>query len=192
MSCCQSLESATSWIDWAKAAPLNIFDLIADAKLGGTTGVYENATDFASQTWAATPIIYAGNPSVTTLHTDNQQMVADATMWNMQHLTRNSSSTLPLPLQKVIFLRGGTEWEMTIPLSIAATLTKVEIGFRDNAGTRGDGQATYPVISFTGSFTGPVDLKVVLKQFGNFSMLIWGKTAAPVYSTFESEWIVVP
>jgi hypothetical protein len=110
----------------------------------------------------------------------------------MQHLTRNVASTLPIPLQKVIFLRGGTEWAMTIPLTITGTLTKIELGFRDNAGTRGDSQGSYPVVSWTGSFTGNVDLVVTLKQMGNFPMILWGKTGAPVYSTTEQEWIVVP
>jgi hypothetical protein len=197
MSCCQSVETSNSWIQWQKADPVNILDLIANATLNGIAGTYENATDFASQTWAATPISYTGSslPTCTTLHTDDQQMVADAEQWNMQHLTRNTAATLPTPLQKVIFLRGGTSWEMSIPITLSSTLTKLELGLRDNAGTRGDGQSTYPVISFANGgtgFNGAITLDVTLKQFGNFSLLLWGKTAAPAYSTFEMEWIIVP
>lgn len=177
---------------------MNILDLIAKATLNGITGVYENATDFASQTWSATSAIaYDGSltPDVRTVHTDDMQMVADAEQWNMQHVTRNVASTLPIPLRKVIFVRVGLEWEMRIPITITGTLTKVELGFRDDAGTRGDGQGTYPVITFDNGgsgFTGSMYLVVTLKQMGNFSMLFWGKTAAPVYSTFEMEWIAVP
>jgi hypothetical protein len=177
---------------------MNILDLIAKATLNGITGTYENATDFASQTWSATSAIaYTGTalPEVKTVHTDDYQMVADAEQWNMQHVTRNVAATLPIPLQKVIFVRAGLEWEMRIPITITGTLTKVELGFRDNAGTRGDGQATYPVITFENGvtgFTGAMYLVVTLKQLGNFSMLLWGKTSAPVYSTMEMEWIAVP
>ena len=198
MSCCQSIETSNSWIQWQKASPMNILDLIANATLNGVTGVYEKATDFASQTWSSTSAIaYDGSvlPDVKTLHTDDMQMVADAAQWNMQHVTRNVASTLPIPLRKVIFVRSGLQWEMRIPLSITGTLTKVELGFRDSAGTRGDGQGTYPVITFENGvtgFTGSMYLVVTLKQLGNFAMLLWGKTSAPVYSTFEMEWIAVP
>lgn len=196
MGCCQSIETANSWIQWQKATPVSILDLVANAKLNNITGIYSNESDFATQTWAASPITYQGTtlPTCSTLHTDNQQMVANAEQWNMQHLTRNVASTLAIPLQKVIFLRGGTHWQMTIPLNLSATLQKVELGFRDNAGTRGDGQSTYPVITFTNGgtgFSGNINLVVTLKQMGNFSMLLWGTTGA-AFSTFESEWIIVP
>ncbi|HET6511791.1 MAG TPA: hypothetical protein VFH43_06335 [Candidatus Kapabacteria bacterium] len=198
MSCCQSIDTANSWIQWIKASPINILDLIAKAELNGIVGTYENATDFASQTWSATSAIaFDGSllPDCQTVHTDDMQMVADAEQWNMQHVTRNVAATLPIPLRKVIFLRSGLQWEMRIPLSITGTLTKVELSLRDNAGTRGDGQASYPVITFENGgtgFTGSMYLTITLKQLGNFPMIMWGKTSAPVYSTFEMEWIAVP
>jgi hypothetical protein len=77
------------------------------------------------------------------------------------------------------------------------TYTDIQLSFRDNAASSGDfsggSTGSIPVASFAGNFTGAVDLKVVLKQFGRFSMMLVLKdNGSGNYSTFEMEWNIVP
>jgi len=182
---------ATDWNEWSRSTPQNPTDVIAYAELGGTVGVPSFSTNFASAagTWSASPFSINGTPTVSANGSDNLQNVADAKQWNFDHLTRNSSSSLALPLQKSIFVRPGTDWLMAIPLGLGgSTYTELQLSFLDNAGTSGDAQGTIPVITFTGSFTGSVTLNVTLKVPGNYRVGLWAKSGS-TYSMFDMQWI---
>ncbi len=195
MSChCNEPSVITSWIDWQNQIPRNPQDFIARAKIGGAIGAYVNSTSFHtySGTIIASPFAYNGDPTCAALGTDSLQNVADAAQWNFGHITRNSGATLAPPLAKVIFLRAGTDWEMSIPLNLGgATYNELELRYRDNAGTRGDYAGTVPVIAFQGIFTGSQTLAVTLKNTGRVSMGLRGIDQSGNWSMFEMEWIVV-
>jgi hypothetical protein len=190
--CCAPTGSAQSWIDWQHAGPSDPRSLIVNASLASNAGTYLNSTNFNTGTFAPSIVaIQSGkSPSCTALESDNLGMVANAAQWNFQRITANTSATLAPPLLKVIFLRVGTQWQMTIPLSFgASTFTDVQLSFRDNAGTRGDSQATWPVIDFSGSFTGNVNLTLTVTTAGRFSMLLRCDTGAAV-QMYETEWVI--
>jgi hypothetical protein len=106
--------------------------------------------------------------------------------------TRNSDSTLALPLKKVIFLRGGTQWNMSFQIEFVGEPGEdVMLTFRDNYGTRGDAQGTIPVISFPGTQSGVKTLNLTLKTLGRVSMGIIA-TFSGMNTMLESEWVVVP
>jgi hypothetical protein len=175
--------------------PLNPIDVIANAALGPTPGVFLNSSTFVtSGSWTASTLAVASTPNCSALGLDNLQMVADANQWNMQHLTYNGASTVALPLRKLLFLRGGTEWQMNIPLNFGAgSYPDIQISFRDNAATRGDYRGQIPVISFTGpGFSGNVSLQLTLKQYGHMIMGIRTIDSGGNYAMYESEWIIVP
>ncbi|MEP7218618.1 MAG: hypothetical protein ABI876_06855 [Bacteroidota bacterium] len=196
MGCnCNSPEMVASWIDWANAEPQSPLDLIANATLNGTQGVFARSSNYWNPgSWysGGNPFTLANSPTCVALGTDSQQKIADAAQWNMQHLTANTTGAPPL--RKVIFLRGGLDWEMHIPLAFgASTYVIAELSMRDNAGTRGDSQGTVPVISFSSaSYTGNVSLNVTLKGFGRTAMGLVVKDNAGNWSMYESEWIIVP
>lgn len=196
MNCsCNPTSAITSWIDWQSQSPQSPLDLIARAKFGGSVGAYANSTTFSTSTGTiiTSPFVYNGTPVCSALGTDNLQRVADADQWNFSHLTRNSSATLAPPLAKVIFLRGGADWEMSIPINFGgATYNDLQLSFRDNAGTRGDFAGTVPVIAFSGIYTGAQTLTVTLKSFGRMSMGLRTIDQSANWSMFEMEWIVVP
>ncbi len=101
--------------------------------------------------------------------------------------------TLAPPPAKVIFLRGGPAWEMSIPINFGgATYNDLQLSFRDNAGTRGDYAGTVPVIAFQGLFTGAQTLSVTLKSPGRISMGLRSIDLSGNWSMFEMEWIIVP
>lgn len=195
MGCnCNGSENITSWIDWQNQQPQNPLDLIARVKIGGTVGSYVNSTTFSTSTGTiiTSPFTYNGTPTCSALGTDSLQRVADADQWNFSHLTRNSSATLAPPLTKVIFLRGGTDWEMSIPINFGgATYNDLQLSFRDNAGTRGDFAGTVPAIMFQGLFTGSQTLVVTLKSFGHVSIGLRAIDGSANWNMFEMEWIIV-
>jgi hypothetical protein len=167
-------------------------DLVKNATLGGVAGTFVNSTNYATAATASTVVLKSGSiPMVTALETDNLLMVAEAAQWNFQHLTANQAGTLVPVLAKVIFLRFGS-YLNDIALDFgASTYPNVQLGYRDNAGTRGDAQATFPVVQFAGSFTGTVHLQLTLNAPGRFFMGLRCDTGAAA-SMYESEWISVP
>ncbi|MEO5929807.1 MAG: hypothetical protein ABIR47_07735 [Candidatus Kapaibacterium sp.] len=196
MSCnCNSSDSVLSWIDWSNVEPQNPLDLIANATLNGVQGTFARSSNYWNpSSWYSpgNPFTLANSPFCVALGTDSQQNIVDAAQWNMQHI--NANTTGAPPLRKVIFLRGGLNWEMHIPLAFgASTYIVTELSFRDNAGTRGDNQGTVPVISFSSaSYTGNNTLNVTLKDFGRTVMGLLVKDNAGNFSMYESEWIIVP
>ncbi|HET7152621.1 MAG TPA: Ig-like domain-containing protein, partial [Candidatus Kapabacteria bacterium] len=154
-------------------------------ELPSGTGTPGSSFSFQFQVVAAAVTYYPGavvggwNPTLFTLQsaplcsalgTDNLQSVANANQWNAMHRTANLATNPALV--NTIFLRGGLFWKMAIPLNLGSlSYPSIQIGFRNNAGTRGDCQGTYPVISFAQrNYTGSVTLNVTLKQLGEFVM----------------------
>src|SRR5262249_13419432 len=151
------MNGLNSWIDWRNMMPRDPLEVIANATFKAAVGTYTNSTTYITvpTSWATHSITYNTAPTVSALETDNQQMVADAAQWNFQHQTRSPSfSTLALALQRVAFVRGGTQWANTIQLianGVTGPLDDWQLSFLDNAGTRGDAQGTVPVFSFGAS-----------------------------------------
>lgn len=164
-----------SWYDLQDATPKNPFDVIAYADLGGTLGQFDYSSNFLnpSGTWVATPITVQDGGDCQAWESDNQQKVGDAVMWSQQHQVTNAATDLAIPLRKMIFLRGGTEWQMRIPLNFALGIDSLQLSFLDNGATRGDNQGTVPVIRFDPGASyvpGLYVLTVTLKNFGAVSM----------------------
>lgn len=165
------------------------------ANITGTTTAFALSGTFLRSTWITSPFSAGlAVPACAALGTDDLQKVADAQQWNFQHLTAKLDATVPPPLKKLLFLRGGVQWKNQITLTLGgATYNDLQLSFRDNAATRGDAQGTIPVISFTGgNLTGSITLEVVLKQFGRFKMGLRAIDGSSNNSMFEMDWVVVP
>ena len=182
-----------SWNDLASICPQDPRSLIADSTIAGTTGTLYNSSTYASQTWAATPLSILSDPKISALETDNKQKVADADQWQFSHLTWNDSTNLAKPLQKVVFLRGGTDWLNTLSFDFGGTaIEEVQISFLNNASTRGDKQGTIPVIRWTDqTLSGTASVTLVLKRFGQFTLGIWTYDGTN-YAMYELIIISVP
>jgi hypothetical protein len=186
-----------SWYDLQNMTPKNPLDLIAFSSLGGITGQLINSTDFANAPGTTSRIsISTGTVPVCDANgDDDEKKKAEASQWNMSHLTRYATAgTIPPSLNRLLFMRGGLEWKMTISLSFAANCSGVELSFLMNAATRGDAQGTIPVISFPGSFTSaaPYNLIVTLREFGQVRMGIRALDGSSNSAMFEMEWVMVP
>lgn len=97
-----------------------------------------------------------------------------------------------LPLKKVIFLRGGTQWNMSFQIEfVGESGEDITLTFRDNCSTRGDAQGTIPVISFPSPQSGTKTLNLTLKTFGRVSMGVVA-TFSGMNTMLESEWVIVP
>ncbi len=143
--------------------------------------------------WKTSLISIAGVPACIALELTNAQMIADAAQWNFDHLAANTSSNLAPPLPNRLYLRGGTQWRMDIPLNVGYIgYSELLISLLTNAATRGDCQGTVPAILFNArTYTGQVTLRVTLKKFGNFMIGIRGKDVNNYYSMYNSTWYVV-
>lgn len=188
--------SVQSWYDLPVQTPADPRILIANASLGTLQGTFVRATNFTASTWVASPFALNGTVTCASLHSDDALTVADAAQWNFAHQGANVAATNALPLRKVIFLRGGTEWEMSVGIDLGGlNYTDLMLSFRDNAATPGDftggGQGTIPAIRFVGILTGVQTLKVSLKMLGTFTMAIKALETTN-NSLFEMEWVVVP
>lgn len=189
--CSCSNEPITSWISWENTPPTNPLNLLANAMIG-SAGTFDRIA-LPTVPVTPSPIVITANPKCSALGSDNLQRVADADQWNFSHQTASVVPTTPLPLQKVIFLRGGTDWQMAIDLDFGvAPMNDVHLTYRDNYGTRGDAQGTIPVIFWSGPISGAQILKVTLNpRAGRVNMAIGGKLGStPTF--FEMEWIIVP
>ncbi len=134
MACgCNTPEMIQSWIQWEKTTPKNPLELIANVAFSGPiAGTYANSTTYNNAgggSWATAieSFPYSGDPVCVTLATDKQEMVANAEQWNFDHVTRDSSSSLPPTLHDVVFPRGGVLWEMQIPMDFGANTYDLEL-----------------------------------------------------------------
>ncbi len=196
MSCGCNAGPVISWYDLQNTAPKSPFDLIANAYIGGNQGEFAYSTTFVDPpggVWTPSPITYLQEATCIALESDNQLMVADANQWNFRHQTVNLASDLAPPLQKVIYLRGGRQWQMDIFLDLGTTATDLQLSFLDNAGTRGDYAGTIPVINFAGPIASPAKLSITLKDFGKVSMgLRMIDSVTGDWSMYEMDWVIVP
>jgi hypothetical protein len=144
--------------------------------------------------WSPSSLSLSSSPFCTALRTDNHQKVAEAAQWNFSHGVWNNSSGISTPLRNLIYLRGGLEWQMNIPINFGSrTYNDVQLGFLVNSATVGDWLSKVPVLSFTGlGLLGAVTLQVTLKRLGNFSMGLRAIDSFGVWSLYESDWAVVP
>lgn len=141
--------------------------------------------------WKPSLISLMGLPLCVALEGTNAQMVANAAQWNFDHLTANTSLAPPLPNR--LYLRGGTQWRMDIPLNLGYIgYSELLVSLLNNAATRGDCQGTVPAILFNArTYSGPAILRVTIKKFGNFMVGIRGKDVNNYYSMYNSTWYVV-
>jgi hypothetical protein len=193
-NCCIFPPNAQNWIPWIQAMPMSPFDIIQNAAIGSAPGVLVNSTNYNNSTWGANTVgIKSGmSPQVSALETTNAQMVANAAQWNFAAQTNNASATLAPPLLRAVFMRGGIQWAMSLPLDFSSTTyTNLQLSLLDNAGTRGDAQGTVPVIEWTGSFTGTTVLTLTFKAFGTYIFGLRCDTGSAV-SMYESRCIIVP
>ncbi len=193
-NCCIFPPQAQSWIDWIHAMPMDPFSVIQNAAIGATQGTLVNSTNYNNSTWAANTVVLRSGqtPTVTALEVTNAQMIADAAQWNFRSQTNNASATLAPPLLRAIFMRGGPQWQMTLPLDFGGnTFTNLQLSLLDNAGTRGDAQGTVPVIQIAGSFTGATTLLLTFKAFGEFIFGLRCDTGGGTVMMYESRMRIV-
>lgn len=189
-----------SWYDLQSYAPRNPLDLIWLAQIyDGTntdTGVFMNSSTYSTppSSWSASPFTFNGLPAAITNETAKPEKIIEQTHWNFTHLTRNTSSLLAPALRNLIFLHGGIEWSMNIPLTLGpGSYSDLQLSFLENAGTRGDYLGTIPVISFTArAYTGNVTLRVITTQMGKVSMGLRAIDGSSNWSMFNMDWVIVP
>jgi len=193
------MNSVSSWYSWAHIPPVDPTSIITNAyinKGGVIAGKYENSADFLSSVWASSsPLSITAIPTCVALGTDAVQNIADATQWIFDHLTGNLASSNAIPLRKVFFVRGGTKWENDFALtSGGTTIVDMLLTFRNNAGTRGDDQATVPCIGWRGyNNSGTFTLGLTFNDgvFGTFMFVLWAKDNGGNISTLEIELNVI-
>lgn len=183
------------WTDWQNAPPRSPFALIANATLDAAQGTFARQIVTADP-WIPNVMKYANEATCVALEDDNHLMVANAAQWNFRHQTVNLAPSLAPPLQQVVFLRGGTQWRMEMPIDFGGEggITDVTLTFRDNYATRGDAQGTIPLLTFAsgGPLTGTHLLSVTLNyKPGRVFMGLVGKSG-PARMMFAMEWIIVP
>ncbi len=200
MSCgCNANSRVESFNDLSVRPPTDPLELISNVILTDTAsepGVWSLESTYIAPTggsvWIDSGIVIASVNTVTTNHSDNEQMVFDALAWNMAHQkTTDFASTTAPPLRKTIFMRAGEEWTNTLALTLPAspTFTELQLSFLDNAATRGDAQGTVPVFKFSANapYAGAATIDMVLKKRGRFQLGLMGIDTAstPDWSMFE-------
>ena len=140
--------------------------------------------------WNPSQIAITAPPVCVALETTNDQMVADAMQWNFSHLTAYLGATVPVPINRSLYLRAGTQWRMDIPLSLGyLSYSELLISILNNVGTRGDCQGTIPAVLFNSRiYSGSVTLRVTLREFGTFGIGIRAIDTNGYYSMFSSTW----
>jgi hypothetical protein len=193
--------SVQSWYDVPIQQAIDPRILIANAQLGTTQGTFFRSPNFGNAVaWVPSPFVLAGTVTCTSLHSDDLLTVADAAQWNFSHQGGNYlPAAVPPPVKKILFLRGGTEWEMSFDINLGgATYSDLQISFRDNAAVYGEfiglpsGFGGIPTILFGSALTGTKTLKLTLKMTGTFVMAISARDGGGNASMFEMEWNIVP
>ena len=197
MSCgCNSPNAIQSWNDYLCKVPSDPRDILAMARIGANVGTWYLSPNYhlpsGASVWIPSPIAYAADVTVTTNASDQQQMVFDATSWNMNNSSVNILATTAPPLQKMIFLRGGMAWSNAVQLNLGSSplFTELQLSIMDNAATRGDAQGTIPVFRWaSGPYSGVQTLNLVFKQPGRYTLGLMGinNNSTPDYSMFEMD-----
>lgn len=190
-----SISSAADWNQLHSATPRNPFDLIAMAMANGTTGELKHVSDFIGPPsgWSSSPLSVDSAPVCIALQGTDALMIADADQWMFMHKTADLSTDLAPPLDKLLFLRGGTQWQMNLSFALSEDISNLQLSFLDNAATRGEIGGTIPVIEFDATFSGVITLKLTLKQMGDISMGLRTITSTGSdWAMYESRWRIVP
>jgi hypothetical protein len=190
---------AKSWYDFYNAVPRSPLDLIAYAATyeptGGliSEGVFKNNSKILdpTATWQ-TDESFCGLPVCKALGTDDKEKEADAAQWNFSHKTWYESGNVAPPLHKVVFLRAGTDWKMSIPLQMTESHERLFVTFRNNLATRGDAQGTIPVLELSISGSEIFNLEVTLRFSAHVSMALIYTDSEESFGAYESEWLIVP
>jgi hypothetical protein len=198
MGCgCSNPNLIASWEDIQRLAPMNPMDLIANAQFGATQGAFLFSATYITPggAWGTPTMAISAEATVATLASDSLVTAADAAQWNFSHQTVNVGAVVPPPLRRRVFLRAGTKWQNTIPLSIGPDIhNDFQLSFLDNAGTRGDYAGTVPVIWFNTSLSGSANsLVLTLRITGRVSVGLRSlNTNTGFYEMFEMDWFIVP
>jgi len=130
MSCgCHDSKSIRSFGDLAQMDPkdpreiIDYVQITSGAPIPGTWRLSSNyITPTPPSVWGASPVSLAAFATVTTNHTDDQQMVFSAAAYTQAHVqsTAFSSGYAP-PLRKTVFCRAGIEWQNGICQRISDT-----------------------------------------------------------------------
>jgi hypothetical protein len=183
-----------SWSDHQTMMPKCPLDLLWYAKLGTVEGIVGSSAYFyqpASGSWRDPLVAISGKPTCCAAGTDAEQKLEEARYWTFAHQTYYGDLNAAKPLRKLIFLRGGVDWRMKIPLTFSSEWTNVLFSLRNNAATRGDAQGMVPVISFAGAYSGAHELEVSIRSFGQATMALVGTQSGDT-AMFEMEWVVMP
>src|SRR5581483_7128485 len=156
---------ATSWYSWALSSPANPLSIVANA--------------------------YVKNGATTTEGKYENATDFLATTW----ASSSPINVTAIPIRKVFFPRGGTQWETQFTFSSGVTnIVDMLLTFRDNAGTQGNVQGEVPCIGFRGyNNTGTFTLGITFKDgvFGRFIFGLWAKDNGGNISMLELELVVV-
>ncbi len=165
--------------------------------INGVPGVFTRSTNFiGASSWIASPFALQGSLVCTSLHSDDMLSVANAAQWTVAHQGINTSSSTPPPIRKLIFMRGGTEWQNTFSIDLGiGVYSGLQLSIRENATSAGDftgtATGTIPVFQFQSGLTGVVTFSVTVNMLGRFAMVLSAKDGSANYSMFEMEWHVV-
>jgi hypothetical protein len=140
-------------------------------------------------------------PNVTVPNVYDYASLEEANTWNTLHqMVAPVPTSLPLAVQKIMFLKAGTAFVNNLFLDWKAGVTSgsVQLSFRDNSVTSGDfqnsGTGTVPAFIFPSSATyGGLgrNLQVTLLRPGRYTVGIVTLDSAVVTSMFEMEWFVL-
>jgi hypothetical protein len=181
--------------------PREIIDYVQITSGAPIPGIWGLSNDYFTPTppsvWGASPVSLAAFATVTTNHTDDQQMVYNASAYTQANVQSTAFSTgYAPPLRKIVYCRSGIEWRNSIPLTFPSSpaIVEVQLSFLDNAATRGDSAGTVPVFTFlSGSFVVAPSLQIVLKRSGRYSLglLTIDNNSPAGYGMFELDIVSV-
>src|ERR1017187_3776260 len=143
-----------SWFDLPVMPPMDPRSIISTASFEDLGGTMRAATFERSSTFLAGALYVVSPLSVTTPgsgttpyvsvpNTYDYGSIEEANTWNTLHMmTIPTPATMPLSVQKIMFLHAGTAFVNNIFLDCKAgtTSTNVQLTFRDNSVTSGDFQ----------------------------------------------------
>jgi hypothetical protein len=191
---------AESWYDLPLLRPRDPRAWIANLKINGLESTFVRSQSIlGASSWIDSPFALTGPVTCQSLHGDDQLTVANANQWSLSHQPGNFASTaVPLPLRKILFMRGGEQWAMNFQInlgpltydSLCFTLTENLTSAGDFAGNT---QGSIPAFEFQSGLTGIINLQVSIRHLGRVGVCIQGidNSGYPKSSVFEMDWIVV-
>jgi hypothetical protein len=196
---CNNSRVINSWNDMAVHSPWDVRDLVANVNLGIASGQFTRSTNFLQSSWGgSSPLADTGTAQVTSNQANDFLTVNNAAQWNFSHKMVNVDTTLPPPLRKVLYVRGGVAWLNSVEIDFGGNnYVNVQLTVRDNGGVAGNfldsASGSIPVASFQGTYTGHQTLAFSTKGFfGRAMMCIVAKNNdTGVWSMFEMEWVIV-